>query len=274
MKYYVFADCVLFEESWGLDVRDGNAEKLQEVSYAVQKLSGGFYSPNSTEETILSFFSAESLDDAFVYSKDVAVSGYALSKKNGVLPAFISEDEYTSLPDSFQRKYTPQMKPEVEVLTPITESSRYEIGFTSDETASEYFGVGSRLTGSYISTRYNNAERFFFVDNMAKAIKTEVQNLHSPRIMTPESGFSSSYVRFEYLENDYDGATKKVYDRFKNGRLKSTYRVIKDYKPFDSIGFDSGFGRKRLEHKDFDVLTTAVRKIAEKLAFTQGEKGL
>ena len=269
-KYYEFADCALIEKAWE-DLRDGDGAELEQVSFTLPVISNSSYYYERAREVKFSFRRAQSVEDAFLLSKKTAVSGYGLTKRSGVLPEFISEDEYKALPPSFQKKYEKRMEPEVDVLTPVTESEKYELGFVSEETAGDYFSRKGK--SPCISTYYDgDARRIFFVSDLSRAVNMEINALRNPRTILPPCGSGS--VSINYLESDYDGATRKVYDRFKNGRPKSTFVLVKDYRAVDSLSLSTHTEEWRLENEDESVLERTLHKIAERLTFTQGEEGV
>ncbi len=212
------------------------------------------------EETLISFLRAESADDAYIRTKTRSIEGYETDP--GPLPRMIAQPQYDSLPDSFKGKYR-KVENETIQLVPLSESPDYEVGVESSEAMGTYFDamVNSREKG--IGVRYEGAVRTFFVRDVAESLVAGIAPYKTVMATKPH-GSRSSLVVVDYLDSAYDGKTRRVYDKYKNGRQKRTYREVPNYVGLDHLDI---FSDVSIEGESPEIVKGKIDKIIERLTF-------
>lgn len=255
LQYFVFSDTVLVEYSWQDIVKDSNTGH----SGVTETVGGKRY---------LQF---NSLDNIVLVTKDEPVVSYSLRTEHSTLPKTLTEETYESLSKTFKMQYEKKtFRSDIE--TPLSESDVYEEGFVTSKTFAESL-EGSAVDHPYVKTFMEGLHRKFYIENVIQSLMGVISAQRNPRVIV-ESSWQSVTVNF--LENDYDGKTRRIYETKRNGQRYADGRGknVKDFTAIDTVVFKLPYKSK---NKWFisDTLEEAVAKLeaaANKITLTESKK--
>lgn len=257
-----FSDGILIERTPAYlgTLVDRSGTELPEVSFDVPvDVTGTFSFRAETEMRTMTYLRADRADDMFLRTREKETVEYRLCVRSDVLPATISPEDHGLLPASLQGKYEATERT-VETVTPILKDERFEIASSVDEPMAQFFDPKrTDPDADYVSVHYrSDTTRTFFVPFPLDALAQEVRAIADRRVIVR----GGTVLSIDYLDTPYDGATRRVYDKFKSGRTKRTYTEVPDYEATDRLELRAWRSDQPVESATFGALSELFRRAA------------